>query len=196
MEPEKAMTDERFVAASVHGHAKRKGSSATPTYRSWVAMKSRCYDPNDPRRDNYADRGIVVCERWRTSFTNFLADMGERPAGTTLDRYPDNDGNYEPTNCRWATPKQQAANRRHQGRRKWRDLPVGVSRLRGKFYARTCVTVDVGVYKKLSLGTFATIDEAAHAYNKAANKLHGAAATLNPIGVDPRATSETKGPNR
>lgn len=59
----------------------------------------------------YGGRGVVVCERWRASFQNFLADMGERPEGMTIDRYPDKDGNYEPSNCRWATLKEQPNNR-------------------------------------------------------------------------------------
>jgi hypothetical protein len=90
-----------------HGNATH-GMAGTRTYQSWCSMIARCGSHPD-----YAGRGIKVCARWRT-FANFLADMGERPEGLTLDRYPDNDGNYRPGNCRWATPKQQAENRRRR----------------------------------------------------------------------------------
>lgn len=92
----------------VHGYAGM--NHATPTYRTWCSMIARCTYPSMNCWRYYGGRGIAVCERWK-DFSNFLADMGERPIGKTLDRIQVN-GNYEPSNCRWATAKQQAQNRR------------------------------------------------------------------------------------
>lgn len=98
-------------AANVtHGHART--AAHTRTYRSWRSMKQRCSVQTNKSYKNYGARGIRVCDRWMNSFEAFLEDMGERPPGNTLDRYPDNDGDYEPGNCRWATWEQQASNRR------------------------------------------------------------------------------------
>ena len=102
---------ERTSAAnSTHGHTKNHQRSRT--YRAWVDMTKRCRKPSGKDIKNYAERGIKVCEHWENSFENFLADMGECPKGLTLDRYPNNDGNYEPGNVRWATVLQQARNTR------------------------------------------------------------------------------------
>ena len=91
--------------------ARKHGMHGTPTYRVWNGMTQRCLNPKNGRWDDYGGRGITVCERWQI-FENFVADMGERPEGETLDRYPNQNGNYEPGNCRWATAEQQGQNKR------------------------------------------------------------------------------------
>lgn len=98
----------RSVASYRHGHT--IGGRLSPTYSSWRAMMQRCQNPNAADWALYGGRGITVCERW-LAFAAFLADLGERPTGKTLDRI-DPDGHYEPGNCRWATPMEQRHNRR------------------------------------------------------------------------------------
>lgn len=92
---------------------KTHGLSYHPLYWVHHAMHQRCSNPRYPRYADWGGRGIQVCARWSGLYglTNFVADMGERPVGLTLDRR-DNDGNYEPDNCQWATPKEQQANTR------------------------------------------------------------------------------------
>lgn len=93
-----------------HGQSHRASERESPTYGSWSAMIQRCTNPNSVNFADYGGRGITVCERWR-DFQAFLADMGERPKGMTLDR-ENNARGYEPGNCRWATRSEQNRNRR------------------------------------------------------------------------------------
>lgn len=103
------LREERALkAVTKHGHT--YNSRHSRTYNSWVAMHSRCERKSHEAYPRYGGRGITVCARW-SGFANFLADMGKRPDGKTLDRI-NNEGNYESKNCRWATPKEQQANTR------------------------------------------------------------------------------------
>lgn len=89
--------------------AKTHGLTGSRTWKSWQQMKTRCYNPNSKDFPRYGARGIEVCERWQHSFESFLADMGPRPTGLTLDRVDSNLG-YSPENCRWANSQQQGEN--------------------------------------------------------------------------------------
>lgn len=95
-----------------HGHTSDSGKVLSKTYVTWLAMKQRCLNEKHTAYSRYGGRGIKICNRWKNSFVNFLEDMGERPKNKTLDRINTN-GNYNPKNCKWSTPKEQSRNMRN-----------------------------------------------------------------------------------
>lgn len=103
-----------MVSKNQTTHGFTTGGETHPLYTVWAQMISRCYCPTTNGYARYGGRGIRVCKRWRKSFENFLTDIGQRPSDThTLDRFPDNNGNYEPGNVRWATKSEQNRNKRN-----------------------------------------------------------------------------------
>ncbi len=107
-----------------HGHSNKGGYvKSSPEYFSWSAMKTRCNNPKNKDWNNYGGRGIIVCDRWVSSFENFLKDMGNRPEGFTLDRIDPN-GNYEPINCRWADDETQRKNKRVMNKKNKKDISI------------------------------------------------------------------------
>jgi hypothetical protein len=155
------------------------GLSKTREYKIWRGMKRRCERPNAENYARYGGRGIKVCERWQ-DFENFYADMGPRPQGRSIDRFPNYDGNYEPGNCRWATAQEQAANRRPRRstnpRRNTSNHFQGArfDKKSGRWRAR------IGINgKTIYLGYFDDPVETARAYDAAAQFLYGPDDYLN-----------------
>jgi hypothetical protein len=140
------------------------GWSRTRTYACWGSMISRCYNPNATYYKHYGGRGIEVCQEWREDFMNFLRDMGPKPEGLTLERV-DNDGDYEPKNCKWATVEEQSYNRTFNQRSKFGVIGIcsndSTTRLIKPYRVR--IVVD-GVMK--SFGTYTTLEEATEVVEK------------------------------
>jgi hypothetical protein len=159
-----------------HGHW--INNKASPTYSSWRSMHSRCYNKGMHCYDQYGGAGIVVCRRWH-KFDNFLADMGERPEGHTLDRHPSSSKIYSPETCRWATRKQQCRNQlpeRFRGRTsKYKGVCFRKKKGGGKQWR---ASIYLGK-RQLEIGTYATEEGAARAYDKKAKELWGDDAYLN-----------------
>jgi hypothetical protein len=126
----------------------------TKEYYIWCAIKNRCLDPGMPAFKHYGGRGIKICDRWKNSFENFLADMGPKPEGQTIDRINVN-GDYEPSNCRWVVWSVQAFNKRNSEN-------AGVYKNRNRYVARIKFK-----RKQIHLGSFETIEQAREAYRQA-----------------------------
>lgn len=137
----------------LHNHSTVNNGKPSPTYNSWQKMKARCYDPHNNMYQYYGARGIKVCAGWH-HFENFLAYMGERPLGMTLDRI-NGDEDYTPNNCRWAASTTQARNKRVQSRNV--SGVTGVTYRKDSDKWRAMIRIDG---KLLHLGTFESFGDA------------------------------------
>jgi hypothetical protein len=140
---------------------KQDGRTSHPLYNGWRGMKQRCFDVNSTQFKYYGGRGITVCERWLNSFAAFLEDMGERPKNHTLDRI-NNDGNYEPSNCRWASQTEQNINKGMQTNNTSGVKGVYWSKVANKWSAK--ITVNK---KHIHLGVFSKKEDARKARKEA-----------------------------
>ncbi len=131
-----------------HGYS---GSNMTPEYRAWINMRTRCLNKNYRDYKYYGGRGISICKEWN-NFTIFLKDMGQRPSSThSIDR-KDNDGNYEPTNCKWATKSEQAFNRKCKQSNSGEKC---IRLVQGKYQVRKTINK-----KRIRIGSYSTLNEA------------------------------------
>jgi hypothetical protein len=106
------LSRESSKAKATHGHSRRY--RVTPEYKTWCGIIRRCENPNEISYPRYGGIGVTICEEWRNSFAAFLRDVGQRPSTRhSIDRWPNTEGNYEPGNCRWATTRDQARNKRN-----------------------------------------------------------------------------------
>lgn len=144
-------------------------ATGTDTYNIWESMNQRCNNPKSNGYSEYGGRGIKICYRWsgRVGFENFLSDMGERPKCLSLDRI-DVNGNYEPSNCRWADSSLQSFNTR-----KPKNNTSGRSGVSWDKHRSKWASYIMKDYKKISLGRFETFEEAVHAREQAELKYFG-----------------------
>lgn len=146
----KELHEEKTVT---HGHSKK--GKVSSEYSSWFAMIKRCENPNDKHYNDYGGRGIKVCEYWRNDFATFYRDMGNKPSDRhSIDRI-NVDGNYEPGNCKWAEPKEQARNKRISKTNKSGVSGVNWDKVSNKWRVR--IATDNG---RMNFGVFDSLEEA------------------------------------
>lgn len=165
---------------TIEGFAPREfhGLKHTPEYEAWCHMKRRCYNKNTPQYRDYGGRGITVCDKWLHSFTAFLSDVGKKPTPSHSINRIDNDGNYEPGNVNWATPSEQASNKR-KPRHTFRVVRTSTG-YRGVYpYKDYWVAKLWHNNRLLHLGSYQTPRDAAIAYDKSVAKLYPDTAILN-----------------